>query len=75
MHDHLVVVLYDNSKLILINSEMWTEEDRIECDNQMPNVSITPISLIKGFFIIIGSKIQLYKIQKVKEKLKVVRIA
>ena len=62
MKTGLVALLYDNNWVILIQTSAsqhasWKIHDRYGCDNRMPNASITSINLIKGTFLIIGSRI------------------
>ena len=57
-----VALLYDNNWVILIQTSpshqgSWKIHDRYDCVNRMPNASITSINLIKGTFLIIGSRI------------------
>jgi hypothetical protein len=55
-----VALLYDNNWVILIQTSQqgnWKILDRYDCANRMPNASITSINLIKGTFLIIGSRI------------------
>ena len=82
-HGGFIVLIHDNSKLILIqerechggDSEMrdndspkYVELDRVDYLNLMPNASITPINLVKGYFVAIGSRIQLYHLRKDQTK-------
>jgi len=69
MNHGFVCVLYDNNWVILLHNEgdTWNIVDRYDCNNRMPNASITSINKIKGVFVIIGSRIQLFKITKIRD--------
>ena len=63
MSNGFVAILYDNNEIILLQNRAendWKIHDRYNCDNRMPNASITSVNIIKGVFLLIGSRIQLF---------------
>lgn len=61
MSNGFVAILHDNNQLILVqnikDTNTWRIYDKYNSDNRMPNASITSVNLIKGVFLLIGSRI------------------
>lgn len=73
MRDH-IVLLCDVGRLVLLErcrifseaeerwTSQWREVDSVDTRNAIPNASITSVSISKGYFMIVGSKLWLYKL-------------
>jgi hypothetical protein len=68
MRDHMIL-LCDVGRLLLLqririgsNTSEWREVDSVDTRNEVPNASITSVSISRGYFMVVGSKLWLYKL-------------
>ena len=74
LYPKFIVALCDMSKVVMleITTTGLKEICQLDCKNQIQSASITRISATKGYFMIIGSQIQLFKVDKDRKHVRMV---